>query len=88
MDYHRGDSVQYWKNKKKKNFTSKLNTQSSEQKSRDFTKQRKFYKSMLCSTPGRLQQSFRGEPERLYWQETNSEESNTTMSEMDFKPEL
>ena len=26
--------------------------------------------------------------ENLYWRETNSEESNTTMSEMDFKPEL
>ena len=38
--------------------------------------------------PGRLQQNFRGEPKKLYWRETNSEESNTTMSEMDFKPEL
>ena len=35
---------------KKENCISKLNIQSSEQKSRDFTKQRKFYKSMLCST--------------------------------------
>ena len=37
--------------------------------------------------PGRLQQSLE-KPKTLYRRETNSEESSTTTSEMDFKPEL